>query len=110
MIDIPAVLLHIRPGAEWSLNGDTLDGLTMFDGSEPPTQADIEAAWPAVEAARWTATMRDERDRLLAASDWAMTSDAPTDKQAWADYRQALRDFPATWTPGPVADFPDPPA
>jgi hypothetical protein len=54
--------------------------------------------------------MRYHRDRLLAASDWAMTSDAPTDKQAWADYRQALRDFPATWTPGPVADFPDPPA
>jgi hypothetical protein len=54
--------------------------------------------------------MRLHRDRLLAASDWAMTSDAPTDKQAWTDYRQALRDFPATWTPGPVADFPDPPA
>lgn len=57
-----------------------------------------------------TARMRYQRDRLLAASDWAMTADAPTDKQAWADYRQALRDFPATWTPGPVADFPDPPA
>ena len=54
--------------------------------------------------------MRHQRDRLLAASDWAMTSDAPTDKQAWSDYRQALRDFPAGWTPGPVADFPDPPA
>lgn len=54
--------------------------------------------------------VRKERNRLLAASDWAMTSDAPTDKQAWSDYRQALRDFPATWTPGPVADFPDPPA
>ena len=40
--------------------------------------------------------MRLHRDRLLAASDWAMTSDAPTDKQAWTDYRQALRDFPAT--------------
>lgn len=57
-----------------------------------------------------TARMRFQRDLLLAASDWAMTSDAPTDKQAWADYRQALRDFPATWTPGPTAEFPDPPA
>ena len=56
-----------------------------------------------------TARMRLQRDRLLAASDWAMTSDAPTDKQAWADYRQALRDFPATWVAGPTADFPDPP-
>ena len=53
--------------------------------------------------------MRHLRDRLLAASDWAMTSDAPTDKQAWSDYRQALRDFPSTWVAGPTADFPDPP-
>ena len=58
----------------------------------------------------YTEQMRAIRGVLLRASDWAMTSDAPTDKQAWTDYRQALRDFPATWTPGPVADFPDPPA
>jgi hypothetical protein len=53
--------------------------------------------------------MRFHRDRLLAESDWAMLADAPTDKQAWAEYRQALRDFPATWEPGAVADFPNPP-
>jgi hypothetical protein len=54
--------------------------------------------------------IRHYRDHLLVASDWAMSSDAPTDKQAWADYRQALRDFPATWTPGPTVVFPPPPA
>ena len=53
--------------------------------------------------------MRLHRDRLLAESDWAMMPDAPTDKTAWAEYRQALRDFPATWEPGPVADFPNQP-
>ena len=54
----------------------------------------------------YTSRMRHQRDLLLAASDWAMTSDAPTDKTAWATYRQALRDFPATWTPAPTVDFP----
>ena len=54
--------------------------------------------------------MRNARDLLLAASDWTQLPDAPCDAQAWADYRQALRDFPATWKLGPVADFPDPPA
>jgi hypothetical protein len=58
----------------------------------------------------YTRQMRDARDGLLAASDWTQVSDAPVDRAAWADYRQALRDFPATWTPGPTADFPDPPA
>lgn len=54
--------------------------------------------------------MRSIRDRLLAASDWTQLPDAPVDKVAWATYRQNLRDFPSTWTPGPTADFPDAPA
>jgi hypothetical protein len=35
------------------------------------------------------------RNAALAASDWTMHTDAPTDKVAWATYRQALRDLPA---------------
>jgi hypothetical protein len=35
------------------------------------------------------------RNAELAASDWRMHTDAPTDKVAWATYRQALRDLPA---------------
>lgn len=53
--------------------------------------------------------MRAQRDRLLAASDWAMATDAPTDKTAWQEYRQALRDFPAAWEPAEIADFPEAP-
>lgn len=40
------------------------------------------------------AEIRAERDRRIAASDWAMMPDAPTDKEAWSTYRQALRDVP----------------
>ncbi len=35
------------------------------------------------------------RNQELAATDWTMISDAATDKTAWAEYRQALRDLPA---------------
>ena len=62
-----------------------------------------------VNAEWWAERMRNHRDRLLKESDWAMATDTPTDKTAWATYRQALRDFPATWTAGPEADFPDTP-
>ena len=31
---------------------------------------------------------------------------SPNDESAWATYRQALRDFPASWTPGPTVTFP----
>ena len=51
--------------------------------------------------------MKTVRNLLLAQSDWAMATDAPTDKTAWATYRQALRDFPATWEPADTANFPE---
>ena len=35
------------------------------------------------------------RNAALNSSDWTMHTDAPTDKTAWASYRQALRDLPA---------------
>jgi len=53
--------------------------------------------------------MRMIRNQLLKDSDWTQLPDATCDREAWATYRQALRDFPATWTPGPEADFPDTP-
>lgn len=53
--------------------------------------------------------IRHYRDHLLVASDWAMSSDAPADKQAWATYRQALRDFPVNWVEGDPIEFPDKP-
>jgi hypothetical protein len=53
--------------------------------------------------------MRKVRDSMLKESDWTQLLDAPVDREAWATYRQALRDFPATWTEGPEADFPDTP-
>ena len=38
---------------------------------------------------------RQKRDPLLESSDWTVLPDAPVaDKQAWKDYRQALRDVP----------------
>ena len=69
---------------------------TLFD------DGDILDEW-------WIERMRNHRNRLLAQSDWTQVVDAPVDQQAWATYRQALRDFPATWTAGPEADFPDTP-
>ena len=54
--------------------------------------------------------MKIARDRLLSASDWTQTNDAPVDQSAWATYRQQLRDFPSTWEPSETVEFPDPPA
>lgn len=47
---------------------------------------------------------RAQRDELLAASDWTQVADAPVDQEAWATYRQALRDVPdQSGFPGEIA-------
>ena len=37
--------------------------------------------------------VRADRNRLLSESDWTQLPDSKADKQAWADYRQSLRDI-----------------
>ena len=58
--------------------------------------------------------IRNKRNYLLSESDWTQVADAPGDKAAWATYRQALRDLPAsgsdpdalTWPTSPDAPAP----
>ena len=69
MIDIPAVLSAIRPGAVWALNGDEYDGLDWQDDSPKPTFDEIVAAWPSVQTARANESAR--RARLVAFRDEA---------------------------------------
>jgi hypothetical protein len=49
------------------------------------------------------------RNRELALSDWTMHTDAPTDKVAWAAYRQALRDLPSQGGSADAVVFPNEP-
>jgi hypothetical protein len=39
--------------------------------------------------------IRSSRNKKLSLSDWTQIEDAPVNKQAWATYRQALRDVPS---------------
>lgn len=41
------------------------------------------------------AKIRADRDERLAQTDWTQVADAPVNQEAWATYRQALRDVPA---------------
>ena len=64
----------------------------MFKNIKTAEQISTERAAEAVFR------MRQQRNQLLAATDWRFRSDL-TPSQAWIDYCQALRDLPATATP-----------
>lgn len=67
-----------------------------IDDNDPRAQAIIEMRNLAILQAtqQQAEDIRQDRNALLVASDWAMAPDASTDKDAWATYRQALRDVP----------------
>ena len=63
MTDYVAVLKTKYPGAQWSLNGDTYDGLTWLSDTPKPSQAELDAAWPAVQQAQADAVAAKEAAR-----------------------------------------------
>jgi hypothetical protein len=46
------------------------------------------------------------RNAELNRTDWTQLTDSPVDKEAWATYRQALRDLPAQGGQAEAATFP----
>jgi hypothetical protein len=57
------------------------------------SQMDAEVA--AAKTAEQSSRDRAVRDKLLIDCDWTQVADAPINKEAWAAYRQALRDLPS---------------
>ena len=59
------------------------------------TAAADEAAYKAIKDAERAAVIRQERSAKLKDCDWTQTTDSPVNKEAWATYRQSLRDVPS---------------
>jgi hypothetical protein len=64
-------------------------GWVLVEGPTPP-----EPLPPAEPELDYAALVRTERNAKLSATDWTQLADAPVDKEAWAAYRQALREVP----------------
>lgn len=90
---------------KWRWNGDDWEqyidtntigrfGFAPEDFPDAPVQPKPEYNPDQRELEQKADEVREERNRLLDASDWTQASDAPVDQQAWADYRQSLRDVP----------------
>ena len=68
MTDYIAVLLANYPGAQWTLGGNDYDTLQWHDDTPKPTQAELDAAWPAVQQSRQDAVAAKETARQSAIS------------------------------------------
>jgi hypothetical protein len=50
MINYSQILLTNYVGKQWSLSGNSYDGLEWLDSSPKPTQAELDALWESTQA------------------------------------------------------------
>ena len=102
-ITIAEALLTLKPKAKFILRGDTYAGLEWLDKSQTkPTEGEINAKITELESAEPFRLLREERNRLIAETDWTQLKDIDLDiirERNWKNYRQALRDLPAKSNP-----------
>ena len=104
--DIPSALTELKPGAEWVLRGTQYSGLEWLDKNQTmPTEDEINVKIAELEAAEPARQVREIRDRLLAESDWTQNRDVVLlNDTTWKQYRQDLRDLPASASFTPKLD------
>ena len=92
-------LSRLRPGAEWIVRGDVYSGIEWLDSSQTkPTETEINNKISELNSAEAMRLLRLERNARIAETDWRASSDL-TISDAWKNYRQALRDLPASASP-----------
>jgi hypothetical protein len=108
-IDFPAVVSGVRFTEGSTLEDALANGLVPIVGDEPahdPERQRLAGPQYVLEGQQVNRVftveqipdeekagqVRAERNDKLKDSDWTQVNDAPVDKEAWATYRQALRD------------------
>ena len=96
--DITDALQALKPGSQWVLRGTEYSGLEWMDSGQQPTEQEVKAKIIELDAAEPMRLLRIERNKKIAETDWRMLPDqSPSDD--WINYRQALRDLPASASP-----------
>ena len=103
---ITEALTLLKPEARWVCRGDTYAGLEWLDETQTkPTEDELNAKVAELEAAEPARQVREIRNRLLAESDWTQNRDVVLlNDTTWKQYRQDLRDLPASASFTPKLD------
>ena len=95
---IPDALQALKPGSQWVLRGTEYSGLEWMDSGQQPTKTEVADKIAELDAAEPMRLLRIERNKKIAETDWRMLPDQ-TPSDDWINYRQALRDLPASASP-----------
>ena len=98
MTDYAAVLSANYLGAQWSLSDNDYDTLEWYDDTPKPTQAELDAAWPAVQYQQQRAAIETQRRNAYTQETdplFFSYQRGEVTEQEWLDAVQAIKDrFP----------------
>jgi hypothetical protein len=116
MIDYTAILTLNYVGAQWTLNGDSYEGLDWLDSTPKPTQAELDALWIPTQEADSKAANKATASGLLSATDWTTIADVASpsnnpylgNQSEFVAYRNVIRAI-AVYPPAGEVVWPTPP-
>ena len=91
----------LHPTAQFTTNNGKIEECHSSEITQP-TEEEIEVKLAELKVEEPFKLLREERNRRLAECDWIVTKNAEYGyniPKEWINYRQALRDLPASATP-----------
>ena len=101
LVLIDDAIRAIHPDAQFTTVDEVITEWNSPDIIQP-TQEELDAKLTELKAAEPMRQLREERNKLIAETDWTQLKDIDLDiirERNWKNYRQALRDLPAKSNP-----------
>ena len=101
LVLIDDAIRALHPDAQFTTVNEVITEWNS-SGITQPTQEELNAKLIELKAAEPMKLLRQERDKLIAETDWTQLKDISLDsirEKNWKEYRQALRDLPNGSTP-----------
>ena len=94
MIDYSSILITNYGNKQWSLSGNSYDGLTWLDSSPKPTKEELDSLWEFTQDTLAKADCKFKAKQLLASTDWSILPDVTLiNKSNFETYRAELREL-----------------
>ena len=94
MIDYTTILVNNYKGKQWSLNGDSYEGLEWYDNNPKPTKEELDNQWEEVQSIIKKQNCKTKAKQLISNTDWSVLPDVNiTNKSEFESYRNILRNY-----------------
>lgn len=94
MINYTTILEIKYLGSQWSLDGDSYEGLNWLDESLKPTKEELDSQWEEVQYIIAKNNCKSKAKELISKSDWSVLPDVNiTNKSDFENYRSQLRNL-----------------